>query len=290
VTWSIEGRTVVITGGNSGIGLATATELARRGADVVLTVRDPEQGRIATDQIRAVTGSVVTPMFLDLASFSSIRSLALALASERGRIGVLINNAGSYVTPRRITPEGHEWTMGVNHLGPFLLTCLLATDERTHPDRVINVASEMHRSARRDVEFTRMEPAGRYRGTEAYARSKLANILFTRELARRLDGSGSVAFATHPGMVATRMAQDGDSRLGSLLWKAGSRWMRTPEEGAATSVYLASEPDIEHHTGGYFMDEQLTSPSTAARSDRAAVRLWNASVAATDCDLEFSRS
>jgi NAD(P)-dependent dehydrogenase (short-subunit alcohol dehydrogenase family) len=282
VTWSIERRTVVITGGNSGIGLATAAELSRRGADVVLTARDPVRGRAAADQIEAETHRTVTPMVLDLASFASIRSFADELAT-RGRTDVLINNAGVYVSSRRITADGHEWTMGVNHLGPFLLTCLLISDPATLPHRIVNVASEMHRNTKIDPGFNELESGGRYRGAQAYARSKLANILFTRELARRLDDTGSSTFAVHPGVVATRIAQDGDSRLGSLLWKASSRWMRTPEEGAATSIYLATESGIERYSGDYFSDERVVEPSAAGLDHDAAARLWERSAADTGC-------
>ncbi len=282
MTWSIENRTVVITGGNSGIGLATATELSRRGADVVLTARDPVRGRAAADRIEAETHRTVTPMVLDLSSFASIRSFADELAT-RGRTDVLINNAGAYVSSRRITADGHEWTMGVNHLGPFLLTCLLVSDPVTLPQRIVNVASEMHRNTKHDPGFHELETRGRYRGTQAYARSKLANILFTWELARRLDDTSSSTFAAHPGVVATRIAQDGDSRLGSILWKAGSRWMRTPEEGAATSIYLATEPGIEQYSGGYFSDERLVEPSAAGLDHDAAARLWDRSAADTGC-------
>jgi NAD(P)-dependent dehydrogenase (short-subunit alcohol dehydrogenase family) len=282
VTWSIEHRTVVITGGNSGIGLATAAELSRRGADVVLTARDPVRGRAAADQIEAETHRTVTPMVLDLASFASIRSFADELAT-RGRTDVLINNAGVYVSSRRITADGHEWTMGVNHLGPFLLTCLLVSDPATLPHRIVNVASEMHRNTKHDPGFSELESGGRYRGTQAYARSKLANILFTGELARRLDDTGSSTFAVHPGVVATRIAQDGDSRLGSLLWKASSRWMRTPEEGASTSIYLATESGIERYSGDYFSDERVVEPSAAGLDHDAAARLWERSAADTGC-------
>jgi NAD(P)-dependent dehydrogenase (short-subunit alcohol dehydrogenase family) len=282
VTWSIEHRTVVITGGNSGIGLATATELSRRGADVVLTARDPGRGRAAADQIEAETHRTVTPMVLDLSSFASIRSFADELAT-RGRTDVLINNAGVYVSSRRITADRHEWTMGVNHLGPFLLTCLLASDPATLPHRIVNVASEMHRNTKHDPGFSELESGSRYRGTQAYARSKLANILFTGELARRLDDTGSSTFAVHPGVVATRIAQDGDSRLGSLLWKASSRWMRTPEEGAATSIYLATESGIERYSGDYFSDERVVEPSAAGLDHDAAARLWERSAADTGC-------
>jgi len=285
VTWSIKDRTVVITGGNSGIGFATAQELARRGADVILTVRDPALGQAAAEHIRATTGRTVVPMTLDLASFASIRSFADQLAADRGRADVVINNAGVYMGSRRTTENGYEWTMGVNHLGPFLLTCLLASSDGQRPSRIISVASAMHANAKRDPGFQSLEMPGRYRGTEAYARSKLANVLFIREIARRLDGSGSVAFAVHPGVVATRIAQDGDSRLGAMAWRLGSRWMKRPDEGAATSVFLASEPDIDSLTGGYFADRRPQEPAAIGRNDGAAKRLWDESVTATACVL-----
>ncbi len=283
MTWSIEGRTALITGANSGIGLATATELAHRGANVVITSRDTTRGRSAADAIEAETGIEVTPMVLDLASLAAVRSFTDDLTARVGRVDLLVNNAGCYVTPRRETVDGFEWTMAVNHLGPFLLTCRLVAHPSTRPDRIVNVASDMHRSARRDLAFTSLEPDGRYTGTGAYARSKLANILFTREFATRFSGTGPVAFSIHPGNVATRIAQDGDSRLAAFIWRAGSSRMRTPAEGAATVVYAATAPDIENHSGGYFADEQLTMPSDAALDDDAAARLWAASIDATGC-------
>ena len=250
----------MITGGNSGIGLATATALAQQGAAVVITARDLHRGREAASRIKADTGVPALPMVLDLASLDSVRSFTDALTARVGRVDVLVNNAGCYVTPRRETADGFEWTMGVNHLGPFLLTCRLVRDPATRPDRIINVASDMHRSARRDPGFTELEPRGRYRGT--------------------------VVFSVHPGLVATRIAQDGDSRIGSVIWKAAASRMKTPELGAATVVYAAATPDIEHHTGAYLADEQLAEPASAALDIIAAARLWNRSVAATGCDAD----
>jgi NAD(P)-dependent dehydrogenase (short-subunit alcohol dehydrogenase family) len=286
VTWDIEGRIAVITGGNSGIGLATATALAQRGAAVVITARDLNRGRAAASRVKADTGVSAIPMVLDLAALDSVRSFADTLTARHGKVDVLVNNAGCYVTPRRETVDGFEWTMGVNHLGPFLLTCRLARDTATRPARIINVASDMHRSARRDVRFTSLEAPGRYRGTEAYARSKLANILFTKELARRLDGTGTVAFSVHPGTVATRIAQDGDSRVGSVIWKAAASWMKTPEQGAATVVYAATAAGIGAHTGAYLADGQLSEPDRAALDMTASARLWNWSARATGCNID----
>jgi NAD(P)-dependent dehydrogenase (short-subunit alcohol dehydrogenase family) len=253
---------------------------------VVITARDLSRGRAAVSRIKADTGVSATPMVLDLASLASVRSFTDALTARRGNVDVLVNNAGCYVTPRRETVDGFEWTMGVNHLGPFLLTCRLVGDPTTRPERIVNVSSDTHRSAKHDLAFMSLEPHGHYRGTEAYARSKLANILFTNELARRLDGTGAVAFSVHPGMVATRIAQDGDSRLGALIWKAMASRMRTPEQGAATVVHAATAADIEQHTGGYLANEQPAEPDEAALDVTASERLWDRSVDATGCDID----
>jgi NAD(P)-dependent dehydrogenase (short-subunit alcohol dehydrogenase family) len=241
---------------------------------------------MAASRIKADTGMSVVPMVLDLAALDSVRSFTDALTARHGRVDVLVNNAGGYVTPRRETVDGFEWTIGVNHLGPFLLTCRLARDAATRPARIINVSSDMHRSARRDMGFTSLEPRGRYRGTEAYARSKLANIMFTRELAHRLDGTGTAAFSVHPGMVATRIAQDGDSRVGSMIWKATARWMKTPEQGASTVVYAATAVGIERHSGAYLADGHLAEPDRAALDAAASARLWKWSARATGCTID----
>jgi NAD(P)-dependent dehydrogenase (short-subunit alcohol dehydrogenase family) len=228
-------------------------------------------------------------MVLDLASFASVRSFVDTLSDRVGPIDVLVNNAGCYVTPRRVTEDGHEWTMAVNHFGPFLLTCLLAREATTRPKRIVTVASEAHRFAKRDLVFAQVEAPGRYRGTEAYARSKLANILFTRELARRLEGTGSVAFAAHPGLVASRITQDGDSRVGSIIWKAMAYRMRTPQQGAAIVVDLATMPGIDDKSGGYFGSEGIMEPGRAALSDTTAGRLWTVSAMSVGCDLACDR-
>jgi len=285
VAWNIEGRTVVVTGANSGIGLATATGLARRGAAVTLAVRDPDRGRAAADRIAGTTGTRPSVMTIDLSSFDSVRSFVDRIRARHERVDVLINNAGVFMGSRRTTTDGHEWTMAVNHLGPFLLTCRLAADPRTLPERVITVASALHSGAKRDPAFDSLEAAGRYRAIRTYARSKLANVLFVRELARRLAPSGSAAFAAHPGMVATRITRDGDSRAAALVWRASSRWMRTPEQGAATSVYLATEPGIESLSGSYFVDRRPVEPDIRGRDDTAASRLWDLSARATDCTI-----
>jgi NAD(P)-dependent dehydrogenase (short-subunit alcohol dehydrogenase family) len=286
MSWSVEGRTVLVTGGNSGIGRATAVELARRGGEVIITARDPERGRHAVDEIAQRSGRRAALEPLDLASFASVRALAQRLSAERGRVDVLVNNAGVYRGTRRTTEDGHEWTLGVNHLGPFLLTCLLAADPGTRPHRVISLASAMHTHAKCDVAFRALDCPGRYRGLATYARSKLANVLFTVELSRRFAAGELAAFAVHPGLVATRIAQDGDSCLGSMAWKLGRRWMRSPAEGASGPVYLATEPGVEHESGGYFADQERVEPGAAATSIEAAGNLWRLSAAVVGCDAE----
>jgi retinol dehydrogenase-12/retinol dehydrogenase-13 len=277
----MDGKTVVITGGNTGVGKETAVGLARKGAQVIITSRDPDRGAEAVADIVAQSGShEVEQLPLDLASFASIHRFAEALGGRVERLSVLVNNAGLLLRRRQTTVDGFEMTFGVNHLGHFLLTALVHDLlARGAPSRVVVVASEAHRGARRGLDFDDLNlERSHYRGFKAYARSKLANILFTRELARRLDGTGVTVNAVHPGLVASRFMRDGDGgRLGSLLMVVGRPFMLTPEQGARTSIHVASAPELESITGAYFADS-LPAPTTRHAMDMvAARRLWDVS-------------
>jgi len=277
----MHGRTVVITGGNAGIGKETAIALARKGARVIIAVRDPVRGAAAVDDIIARSASTsVEQLPLDLASIASIRQFATTLATKTDHVSVLINNAGVILRRRHTTSDGFEMTFGVNHLGHFLLTELLHDLlERGAPSRIVVVASEGYKGARRGLDFSDLNlEHSRYGPFKAYFRSKLANILFTRELARRLDGTGVTANAVHPGIVATRLARDGDAgMLGDLAMTVVRPFFKTPEQGARTSVYVASAPELEWITGAYFA-ESLPAPTSRQAIDMtAARRLWDAS-------------
>jgi NAD(P)-dependent dehydrogenase (short-subunit alcohol dehydrogenase family) len=276
----MDGRTVMITGGNTGLGKETAVALAREGALVVFTTRDAQKGTTALTEIRNRSGNdAVVVMELDLARLASVREFASAFAERQDHLDVLVNNAGLILGSRRETVDGYETTFQVNHLGPFLLTTLLR-DQLVAGDRarVVNVASAAHSSARRGLDFDDLQSTRRYRGLAVYARSKLANILFTRELARRWNAVGITANAVHPGFVASDFGRGGDvSRLAELAYPMIRVMAKTPEQGARTQVYVASAPELEGVTGGYWANSAPATPSAAALDDAAAARLWEVS-------------
>jgi retinol dehydrogenase-12 len=276
----MDGRTVVITGANSGVGKATAVALAAAGARTVITARSESRGLSALADIRKASGSDQVELeVFDLADLASVRRGAAQILDRYDRIDVLVNNAGLVLSERSETVDGIETTFAVNHLGPFLLTRLL-TDRlvTSAPARVVNVASTAHRSARRGLDFDDLQVRGRYSGMSVYGRSKLANVLFTAELARRLAGTGVTANSLHPGTVATGYARDGDAS-GVLAFgiKVIKPFILTPEKGARTSVYLASSPEVAEVTGQYFVKCRAKEPSAAARDEEAAARLWSVS-------------
>ena len=278
MTWSITNRTVLVTGGNTGIGKAIATALADCGADVVITVRDTRKGEIAAADIEAVTGKSVEVRILDLADLGSIRRFADDFTTEHNDLAVLVNNAGGIFGRRHSTVDGFERTFGTNHLGPFALTNLL-TDllVSSAPSRIVNVASSGHGYAKEGILFEDlMFEHRRFDQREAYGQSKLANILHVRELNRRLVSSGVTAYAIHPGLVSTDFGR-GDSLLVSLGMKLLRRRFRTPEEGAQTAVFVAVDPDVVEHAGGYFEDSAPTRSSRHAKDDDQARRLWEVS-------------
>jgi len=267
-------KTAVVTGGNSGIGFETARELARRGWRVIITGRDAEKLRAAADAI----GSAVTVRVADFASLAQVRALGAAL-NEEPRIDVLVNNIGVALTGRRVTQDGNEMMLQVNHLGAFLLTnLLLGKLKASAPARIINVSSRMHRNAR-DFGFNDFQFARSYGTGKAYARTKLYNVLFTRELARRLAGSGVTANALHPGMIQTEIGKNGDLRgIAGLVWPLLQRWNGRPiDEASRLPVHLATAPELEGVTGKYFTTGRAAEPSALAQDDAAARKLWEMS-------------
>jgi NAD(P)-dependent dehydrogenase (short-subunit alcohol dehydrogenase family) len=273
----MEGKTCMVTGANTGVGLETARELARFGATVVMTARDAERGETAVKEVQQETGSQqVHLLLLDLASPKSIGEAVRQFNERFDALHVLINNAGVLLSHRQETPEGVEMTLAVNHLGPFLLTLLLLERIRSSvPARIINVSSEAHRKAWGGFNFDDLHSRRRYLPFMVYARTKLANILFTRELARRLEGTRVTVNAVHPGLVHSGLGADGDTtglfRFGMHLIRP---FMISPQRGARTSVYLARSPKVEGVTGRYFVRCKEVRTTRAARDDDAAQRLW----------------
>jgi NAD(P)-dependent dehydrogenase (short-subunit alcohol dehydrogenase family) len=274
--------TVLITGGNAGVGKETAVGLARGGARVAITARDPSRGAAAAAEVRErVPGASVDVVALDLASFASIRACADEVRRRYPRLDVLVNNAGLVQMQRTVTEDGFETTFGVNHLGHFLLTTLLLDRLRASaPARVVVVASHAHKSARTGLRFDDLQAERAYSGLGAYNRSKLANVYFARELARRAAGTGVTANALHPGFVASRLGRDGDGGLaGEVVMTLARPFAISPARGARTSVYLASSPDVADVTGQYFARCRPAAVSRVARDDDAARRLWDVSEA-----------
>jgi len=270
----MKGTVCVVTGATSGIGKATATALARLGATVVMVGRDRGRTEAAAAQVAAMSASPPRAEIADLASLEQVRGLAGRLAGLE-RIDVLVNNAGLVLGERRVTPDGLEHVFALNHLAPFLLTSLLLPKlTASAPARVVTVTSDAHSAARLDLGDPNLEHG--WDSWRSYANSKLANILFTRELARRLDGTGVTATCAHPGVVRTGFGRESRPllRLGITIARP---FMASPGRGADTIVYLASSPDVAGQTGGYYVRRQRREPSAAARDNTAARELWELS-------------
>jgi NAD(P)-dependent dehydrogenase (short-subunit alcohol dehydrogenase family) len=279
----MESKVVLITGGTSGIGRAAATALAAMGAEVVVTGRSRERGEAAVEEIRDTSGNErVSLMLADLAVQAEVRGLAEEFRERYDRLDVLVNNAGIIQSKRTETPDGIELTLAVNHLAPFLLTnLLLDLLKKSAPSRIITVSSEARRGAK--IDFEDLQSERRYRPFKVYGMTKLANILFTYELAERLEGTGVVANSLHPGGVNTNFGNNNRS-FGTLIFRAFKPFMRTPEQGADTVVYLAVSPEAGKMTGRYLTDRKVVFSIEDPHDEVVQKRLWEVSEALTNLE------
>lgn len=273
----MEGRVCLVTGATSGVGRSAAETLASLGAGVVLVARDAERGQGARDEIRKATGNDdVTVLLADLSSQKQIRRLAAEFLELGRPLHVLLNNAGVVNRVRQETEDGIEATFAVNHLAYFLLTNLLLERlQQSAPARIVNVSSDAHRFAG-PLDFDDLEARRSYSFMNVYGRSKLANILFTRELARRLDGTGVSANAVHPGFVGSNFATN-NGAIAALFMRLLRPFARTPRKGAETAVYLCTSPDVDGVSGEYYFDCQPHPPRDHALRAADARRLWQVS-------------
>ncbi|XP_064599849.1 retinol dehydrogenase 13-like [Liolophura sinensis] len=278
----LDGKTVVITGGNTGIGFETALDLAKRGARVVLGCRDVTRGEEAAKKIRRASGNGnIIFRRLDLASLESVRQFARETLAAEKDIHILLNNAGIMMCPNWKSVEGYEMQFATNHLGHFLLTNLLLEKiKKSAPSRIINVSSRAH--IRGQINFDDINFQKEYHPRLAYSQSKLANVLFTRELSRRLEGTGVTVNALHPGMVNTELARH-MSEAGYHMWALYPLYpllmlvSKTPEQGAQTSIYAAVSEEAGKVTGKYFSDCALKDPVLPENSEEVERRLWDLS-------------
>ena len=287
----VSGKRVVITGATSGIGRAAALALARQGAQLCLVARSQSRAADTVAEIAATSelgtsgsgASVSSPpvdvLIADLSSQASVRRLAAEVSERYGRLDVLVNNAGAIYSSRRLSEDGYELTWALNHLAPFLLTNLvLERLKLSVPARVITTSSDAHKSAH--IPFDDVNAERSSRGFRRYGQTKLANILFTAELGRRLGNSGVTANCFHPGLVATGFNRNNGLGMG-LAMSLIKPFARSPEKGAETLVALASSPSFALEQGGYFVDGRRAEPSAAARDEQAGRRLWELSLAQT---------
>ena len=278
-------KTCLVTGANSGIGKATVRGLAERGMRVIMVCRSEERGEAARRDIIDATGHDAIDLLLaDLAVQGDIRALADTVAARYDRLDVLVNNAGIYNAEREVTPDGIETTWAVNHLAYFLLTnrlrdLLMDTADTCGGARVVNVGSEAYKGGTMDLAEPGFGPSD-YSGMQAYARSKLANLLFTYELARRWKGTGVTATCVHPGVVATRFWDRNTDWLSWAGWLF--KWVyKSPEQGARGPLYLATSPEVEGVTGAYFDGTEQVTPEPKAYDEATAQRLWERSAEMT---------
>jgi NAD(P)-dependent dehydrogenase (short-subunit alcohol dehydrogenase family) len=268
--------TALVTGANAGIGFETALGLARAGFQVVMAGRDAGRLELASRTIAERAGVAAPEIAVaDFASLDQVRRLAAHALTTHERLDLLVNNAGLIAPSFRRSADGYELTMAVNHLAPFLLTNLLLDRLRASaPARIVTVASQAHRGAQIDL-ATLVNPPD-WSPLRAYGRSKLCNILFTRALARRLAGSGVTTACLHPGVIATKIGNNAGAIAG-WGWRLVKPFLTSPEQGAATSLFLSTTPDLTPFHGAYVVDKRVTQPDRPGRDDALAERLWEES-------------
>ena len=273
----MNGKTCLVTGATSGIGEVTALELARMGACVVLVGRSPDRCEASVARIKQATGSSsVEYLIADLSSLAQVRQAADQFKEKHSHLEVLVNNAGAVFLRRQLSSDGFEMTFALNHLSYFLLTILLLdTLKASAPARIVNVSSDSHRG--QQLDFNDLQIQKSYGVMKAYGRSKLANMLFTYELSRRLNGASVTVNALHPGAVATRIWEKGGP-LNPLISIVMRRFTIPVEKGAQTPIYLASSPDVEGVTGQYFTNCKAVRSDPASYDKASARRLWEMSL------------
>jgi len=276
---SIKGKTIMVTGGTNGLGLVTARELARMGAQVTILSRNAEKCAAVAEALQAETGSPVEFIAADLSTLAGILQAAAAFKQRHTHLHVLVNNAGAMFARRQLTPDGYEMTFALNHLNYFLLTILLLDILKdSAPARIVNVSSHAHVGA--SLDFDNLQGEKHFNFMQAYGQSKLANVLFTYELARRLEGSRVTVNALHPGFIAT-----GFARNNGVFFNFGMKiiglFIRKPDQGAQTSIYLASSPDVEGLSGKYFVGCKAVDSSPLSHDQALAEKLWQVSLELT---------
>ncbi len=280
----MKGKVCLITGASSGIGRATTLELAKMGATVVMACRNKEKSELVQKQIQELSNNPnIDLLIVDLASQDSIREFVRDFKEKYQRLDILINNAGAYFTKRSVTKEGVEMTFAVNYLSRFLLTnLLLDVLEQSAPSRIINVAGAYH--AKGEINFDDLQLEDGYNGSKANNQAKLADVLFTYELARRMEGTGVTVNCLHPGAIKTDILEkDTDFKgVAKIFYKMVKIFFKSPEKGAETPVFLATSPEVQQITGKYFVNKKMTKSAPKTYDDDLAKRLWEQSVELTD--------